>query len=278
MKVIILSNSPDKPGIAEAIAKFILEIGGNILETHQHKDLGSFISRVEFEIVDLPEEKTVEIAAAWSEISEKICLDSHIYFGEDKIKIGILVTKEDHCLRDIIWRTLRGELNVSIEFIMSNHEILKPVAVENDIPFFFTPVQPERGQEKDQVEIIRKSDVELVVMAKYMQLLTGSFIEQVVPIVNIHHSFLPGFVGPKPYHQAHARGVKIIGATAHYAISEMDEGPIIEQEVIRVSHKNPVSDLIRKGRDLEKVVLSRAIDWYAKRRLLKYQGKVAVFD
>ncbi len=218
---------------------------------------------------------------AIEEVGDRFDMTRRLEYAESKKKAAIFVSKYDHCLVDLLWRHRAGELDCEIPVVISNHSVLRSVAESFGVQFRVFPISNEnkREQEQAEIELLREFDVQLVVLARYMQVLNPEFLERVgVPVINIHHSFLPAFTGGKPYHRAYERGVKLIGATAHYATRELDEGPIIEQDVVRCSHRDAVSDLVRKGRDLEKLVLARAVRSHLQDRVLVYGNKTVVFE
>ncbi|MCA9453524.1 MAG: formyltetrahydrofolate deformylase [Nitrospira sp.] len=279
---ILLIFCKDQKGLVARVAGFIHEFGGNILDSDHHTDreTGDFLMRTLFDLAgfQIPQE---EIADAFAPIAKIFNMNFQIYFSDRKPRIGILVSQYDHCLVDVLQRHRRGELAIDIPVIVSNHQTSEWWANLFYIPFRYFPVTPQtkEQQEREVLAVFREHQVELVVMARYMQIVSEKFLEEIgCPVMNIHHSFLPAFVGAKPYHQAYDRGVKIIGATAHYATPELDEGPIIEQDVVRVGHRDTVQDLIRKGRDLEVLVLARAIRLHIEHRVLVYGRKTVVFD
>ena len=202
-----------------------------------------------------------------------------MHFSDVIPRLAIWVSKQDHCLYDLLWRIQAQELKAKIALIMSNHEKIRPIAEQFQIDFYYLPINSDNKlqQENRQLELIKKEKIDLVVLAKYMQILSPNFIENFPNTINIHHSFLPAFVGAKPYHKAYSRGVKIIGATAHYVTADLDAGPIIEQDVVRISHRDTVEDLIRKGKDLEKIVLARAVRLHLQHRILVYGNRTVVF-
>jgi formyltetrahydrofolate deformylase len=277
----LLISCPDQKGLVAKIANFIYANGGNIIHADQHTDFEAalFLSRVEWSLdgFNLPKEMIVPAFAA---ILKPLQAVWQIHFSDSLPKIAIWVTKQDHCLLDLLWRWQAREIKVEIAFILSNHETLQPIADQFDIDFFHVPITPENKiqQEARVIELLRQHSVDLVVLAKYMQVLTPQFVEYFPNIINIHHSFLPAFSGANPYHRAHERGVKIIGATAHYVTADLDEGPIIEQDVVRVSHRDRVEDLIRKGKDLERIVLARAVHLHLNYRVLVYGNRTVVFE
>lgn len=281
-RAILLFSCPDSRGIVAEVSHFIFTYNGNVINSDQHHDPESntFFMRVEWDIggFALPKNK---IIPAFEPIAIKYGMDWRIEFPSRLLRTAILVSQYDHCLYDLILRSKAGELHADIRLVMSNHDELKPVADYFNLPFVFTPMTKEtRPQvEQEQLKILAENEIDLVVLARYMQILSPAFIDAYPNrIINIHHSFLPAFIGAKPYHQAYARGVKIIGATSHYVTSELDQGPIIEQDVSRITHKDDIPDLITKGRNLEKTVLSRAVKLHLERRVLPFGNKTVVFE
>lgn len=277
----LLISCSDSPGLVAKIANFIYANGGNIIHADQHTDFATslFLIRIEWQLRDfnLPREA---IATAFAAIAKPLKATWQLHFSDTLPKIAVWVTKQDHCLWDLLWRHQAHELPGTIALIMSNHEDLKAIAQQFDLDFYHLPITRETkaAQEAQQLELLEQYQIDLVVLAKYMQILSPDLIERFPNIINIHHSFLPAFPGAKPYHRAHARGVKIIGATAHYVTKDLDEGSIIEQEVVRVNHRDTVKDLIRKGKDLERLVLSRAVRLHLQNRVLVYDNKTVVFS
>lgn len=279
---ILLITCKDQKGLVARVSGFIHDFGGNIMDSDHHTDqeTGDFLMRTVFDLegFQVPPE---EIETAFRPIAKIHGMNFQSHVSDLKPKVGILVSQYDHCLVDVLQRFRRGELAVEIPVILSNHQTAEWWARAFDIPFQCFPVPPgeKAKQERQVLDALHAAGVDLVVMARYMQILTEKFLQQVgCPVINIHHSFLPAFIGAKPYHQAYDRGVKIIGATAHYATADLDEGPIIEQDVVRVGHRDTVQDLIRKGRDLEVMVFARAIRLHIERRVLVYGRKTVVFD
>ena len=280
--VIALLHGPDQPGIVAKVAGWIHEHGGNVLHADQHLDRQEniFFQRVEWspqQSRDLRSESDAFSTFASQELGMKV----RIALSEDRPKIAIMVSKADHCFHDLVLRVRSGEWNAKISGILSNHETMRSASDGYGLDYLYLPVSKETKKEveEQQLEWLNSQNVELVILARYMQVLSSSFLDQVrCPVINIHHSFLPSFAGAKPYHQAYQRGVKLIGATAHYVTEDLDEGPIIEQDVTRVSHRHGPSDLIEKGRDLEKLVLSRAVRRHLQNRVLDYGNKTVVFD
>jgi formyltetrahydrofolate deformylase len=264
------------------VSSFIHDFGGNILDSDHHTDeeTNEFLMRMEFaaEGLQIPPD---EIAAAFAPIAKTFEMRYEVCPSSRRTRVAMLVSKQDHCLADLLQRHKRDELHIDIPAIISNHDTCAGWADLFKIPFFVCPVTKETKPQQEQhiLSLLKDHRVDLVVMARYMQILSGTFLSQVgCPVINIHHSFLPAFIGANPYRQAYDRGVKIIGATAHYATDDLDEGPIIEQDVMRVGHRDTVDDLVRKGRDLEEIVLARAVRRHIERRVLVYGRKTVVFD
>jgi len=279
---ILLITCKDQKGLVARVSGFIHDFGGNIIDSDHHTDqeTGDFLMRTVFDLegFQVPPE---EIETAFRPIAKIHGMNFQFHVSDLKPKVGILVSQYDHCLVDVLQRFRRGELDVEIPVILSNHQTAEWWAKAFEIPFKWFPVSPgeKAKQERQVLDALHAAGVDLVVMARYMQILTEHFLREVgCPVINIHHSFLPAFIGAKPYHQAYDRGVKIIGATAHYATADLDEGPIIEQDVVRVGHRDTVQDLIRKGRDLEVMVFARAIRLHIEHRVLVYGRKTVVFD
>jgi formyltetrahydrofolate deformylase len=280
--VVLLINCKDRSGIVARVAGFIHDFGGNILDSDHHtdKETNDFLMRMEFatEHFQIP---VPEIASAFDPIAKVFGMRYEVHPSTHRTRVGILVSRQDHCLADLLQRQKRDELPIEIPVIISNHDICAAWADLYKIPFVVYPVTKETKplQERQILSVFKEHRIELVVMARYMQILSADFLKQVgCPVINIHHSFLPAFIGSNPYRQAYDRGVKIIGATAHYATEDLDEGPIIEQDVIRIGHRDTVDDLVRKGRDLEEIVLARAVRRHIVRRVLVYGRKTVVFD
>ena len=280
---ILLLHCPDKQGILAAVTEFININKGNIIYLDQHVDFveKEFFMRVEWEIESflIPQEKISEYF--YTLLGKKYGMNFWLYFNANKPRMAIFVSKMSHCLFDLLSRYAANDWDVDIPFIISNHPDMEHVASKFDIPYYYFPITKETKQEQEAAEIalLKEHKIEFVVLARYMQVLTAEFIAQYPQnIINIHHSFLPAFVGAKPYHAAYERGVKIIGATSHYVTSELDAGPIIEQEVAKISHKDTVEMLIHKGQDLEKIVLSRGVEKHLERKVLVYKNKTIVFS
>jgi len=278
----LLVCCPDRKGLVAALAQVLYGHGANILDADQHTDpvAGQFFQRIKFDLSELHTDRT-SLETAISEVAARFSMDWRITNGHRRSNTAIFVSKYDHCLYDLLLRQRSGELSTDIAMIISNHPELEPVAKQFEIPFHHLPITKDtkRAQENKALDLLREADVDLVVLARYMQILTDEFLKSYEgQVINIHHSFLPAFMGSKPYHRAFERGVKLIGATAHYATAELDEGPIIEQDVVRCSHSDSVEDLVRKGRDLEKVVLARAVRLHLDDRILVYDNKTVVFS
>ena len=282
-KITILIHCEDQKGIIAAVTNFILKIEGNIIYIDQHVDVeqNEFFMRLECELTNTE----IGLASIQNDFHQTIAQDFSmswdIYTKDQKPKMALFVSKYDHCLFDILGRYSAGELNVEIPLIVSNHEDLKPIAARFNIPFHCIPFTKENKEEgeQQQIELLKKNGIDFIVLARYMQIITPNLIALYEnKIINIHHSFLPAFPGAKPYHSAFKRGVKIIGATSHYVTQELDEGPIIEQDITRVSHINSIEDFIMKGRDLERIVLARAIKLHSERKTMVFSNKTVVFS
>ena len=279
-RIVALLHGHDRAGIVARVSGWIYARGGNILHADQHRDRqeGIFFQRVEWiPAGDVDEEMRLFREFAASDLE----MEASVQKSSVRPKIAVMVSKFEHCFSDIVLRCRSGELHCDIACVISNHEDLREMSEMFGLKFHYTPISKETKPETEaeQMRIIRESGAELVVMARYMQILSGDFIDNVgCPIINIHHSFLPAFAGAKPYHKAYARGVKLIGATAHYATKDLDEGPIIAQSVAPVNHRNSVEDLMRKGRELERSVLADAVRWHIEGRILAYKNKTVIFD
>jgi formyltetrahydrofolate deformylase len=277
----LLVSCPDRPGLVAKIANFIYANGGNIIHADQHTDFttGLFLTRIEWQLegFNLPREV---IAPAFSAIAKPIEANWQLHFSDSIPRIAIWVTKQDHCLLDLLWRQQANELTAAIPLIISNHPDLEPIAQQFGLDFYHIPITKATKQEQEskELDLLKQYKIDLVVLAKYMQILSAEFVTEFPRIINIHHSFLPAFAGANPYHRAYQRGVKIIGATAHYVTADLDEGPIIEQEVVHISHRDTVNDLIRKGKDLERLVLARAVRLHLQNRVLVYGNRTVVFS
>ena len=273
---------PDRKGIVAGVSGFLASHGANILEASQHSDVtvGAFFMRTQFELdaMDLTRE---EIRSAFAPIATSFEMNWQLSFSDQPKVMAILVSNMDHCLYDLLLRQRAGELSTRIALVIGNHASMRSVAESFDLPFYHLPVTAEnrQAQEARMIELLDQYHVELTVLARYMQILSPELVAHYPSrIINIHHSFLPAFVGGRPYHQAYERGVKMIGATSHYVTSDLDQGPIIAQDVTQVSHRDGVNDLVRKGRDLERLVLARAVRAHLDDRVLTYGRRTVVFD
>jgi len=279
---ILLISCPDRKGLVARITDFVYLHNGNILHSDEHIDeeANLFLMRVEWDLrdFDLPRD---QIRGALAPLARELNLDWHLRFSDRVVKCAVFASKYDHCLYDLLFRHRAGELKADFSLVISNHPDHRHLAEYFGIDYQVFPISQETKatQEKLILGELARRRVDFIVLARYMQILTESFVKHYKNnIINIHHSFLPAFAGPQPYHQAHRRGVKLIGATAHYVVPELDAGPIIAQDVSRVSHRDSVEDLIRKGRDLEKVVLARAVRLHLENRVLVYGNKTVIFD
>jgi formyltetrahydrofolate deformylase len=275
-----LLHGPDQPGLVARVAGWIFERGGNILHADQHRDMeaGIFFQRVEWVPASGAQGRDVPGFLAFA---ASLGMQARIADSASRPRVAIFVSKADHCFHDLALRWRAGEFAGEIAAVVSNHEDLASAAQAYGLPFhpFAVEAANKVNAEIRQLALLRELGVELVILARYMQVLSAEFLEKFGrPVINIHHSFLPAFAGGRPYHQAHARGVKLIGATAHYATPDLDEGPIIHQDVARVTHRHGVDDLVRKGRELEKIVLAQAVRWHLDARVLVYGRKTVVFD
>ena len=282
---ILLLHCPDQQGIITEITKFITDNLGNIVYLDQYVDRedGVFFMRIEWELDKflIPREKIkVYIDTLYAQRYE---MTANLYFNDVKPRMAIFVSKMSHCLYDLLARYKAGEFNVDIPCIVSNHEDLRYVAEQFDIPYYVWAIKKDHSNkaevEQQEMELLKKEKITFIVLARYMQIISDDMIASYPNhIINIHHSFLPAFIGAKPYHQAWERGVKIIGATSHYVTAELDAGPIIEQDVVRITHKDNPESLVLKGRDLEKIVLSRAVKKHIERKILTYHNKTIIFS
>jgi formyltetrahydrofolate deformylase len=278
--LVALLHGPDHTGIVARTAGWIFDRQGNILHADQHRDMeaGEFFQRIEWAPAGADFERE---AMEFRQFAASLGMAARVAHSRHRAKGAIFVSKEDHCFHDLALRWKAGEFGGDFACVISNHPNLAESARHYGMPFHHVPVSTDTkpAAEAKQLELLKAAGVEFVVLARYMQVLSGDFLKKFgQPVINIHHSFLPAFAGGKPYHQAHARGVKLIGATAHYATATLDEGPIIQQDVVRVTHRHSVDDLVRKGRDLEKLVLAQALRWHLETRVLVYGNKTVVFD
>ncbi len=287
-RLIALLHGPDQPGLVARVAGWIFERGGNILHADQHRDreAGVFFQRVEWEpAAEKNRPGIAQLAAAEAEFvgfaRGQLGMEVRVLASIERPKVAVFVSKADHCFHDLVLRWKAGDFAGELAAVVSNHPDLGDAARGYGLPFHHVPVTAATKPQGEaaQLALLAGLGVQLVVLARYMQVLSADFLAKLgVPVINIHHSFLPAFAGGKPYHQAHARGVKLIGATAHYATQDLDEGPIIHQDVVQVTHRHGVDELIRKGRDLERTVLAQAVRWHLEGRVLVYGNKTVVFD
>jgi len=278
---VLLVWCPDRPGLVAALAQLLYGHGANILGADQHTDreAGMFFQRIQFDLSQLHTDR-VSLGRAIGEVAERFEMKWRLHYDAEPKRVALFVSKYDHCLWDLLLRHRAGELRCEIDLILSNHPDLEPIARQFGIDYHVFPITREtkREQEEREIALLEERGIDLIVLARYMQVLSGEFINRFpAGIINIHHSFLPAFMGGKPYHRAYARGVKRIGATAHYATTDLDEGPIIEQDVIRCSHADSVDDLVRKGRDVERAVLARAVRWHLEDRVMVCHNRTVVF-
>ncbi|MGX4583491.1 formyltetrahydrofolate deformylase [Paenibacillus chitinolyticus] len=278
----MLISCPDRPGIVAAVSKFLSEYGANIVQSDQYTmdpEGGMFFIRIEFDLTDL-EQRKPRLEADFAGVAAEFSMDWSLSLASQRKRLAIFVSKEDHCLLELLWHWRAGDLDADIAMVVSNHPDMASLVEPFGIPYHHIPVTPDTKAEveKRHLELL-EGQVDLIILARYMQIIPPSFIKHYQNrIINIHHSFLPAFVGGKPYAQAHGRGVKLIGATAHYVTEELDGGPIIEQDVQRVSHRDNVDDLKRIGRHIERIVLARAVSWHTEDRILVHQNKTVVFS
>jgi formyltetrahydrofolate deformylase len=278
---VLLLSCPDQKGLVASVSDFIYRNDGNILDFDHHTDLEDdlFLLRATWDIAGfkVPRER---ISEAFKPIADRFGMSFELRFSDQVLRMAVFVSKLDHCLQDLLWRWRAGELRAEVPLLISNHPDLRGLAGSFGVNYHVHPITPATKATEEAAIQERLSDerIDLVVLARYMQVLSDGFVSRWPNrIINIHHSFLPAFAGARPYHQAFERGVKVIGATAHYVTSDLDEGPIIEQDVARVSHRESIQDLIRKGRDLERAVLARAVDLHLRHRVLVYGNKTVVF-
>ncbi|GHH99195.1 formyltetrahydrofolate deformylase [Neobacillus kokaensis] len=278
----LLVSCPDQPGIVSAISQFLFSHNANIIESSQYStnpEGGEFFIRIEFECPFL-KDKENQMAEEFSEIAAKFSMDWRLTPVYKVKRTAIFVSKELHCLLELLWEWQSGDLMTDIALVISNHEAARDVVEGLNIPFYYIPANKDiREQvEEQQLQLLKEFDIDVIVLARYMQILTPKFVSaNPKKIINIHHSFLPAFIGARPYERAHGRGVKLIGATAHYVTDDLDEGPIIEQDIARVDHRSDVDTLKKKGRAIERSVLARAVKWHLEDRIIVHQNKTIVF-
>jgi len=278
----LLVSCQDRKGLVASLAQVLYGHGANILDSDQHADpvAGMFFQRLRFDMSTLTTDK-VSLEHGIREVSQRFGMEYKLAYGSGRRRIAIFASKQEHCLYDLLIRHRAGELQCDIAMVVSNHADPEPIARHFGVPFHHVPITPETKAQQEAVAtgLLEQASVDLIVLARYMQILSAEFVTRFASkIINIHHSFLPAFVGADPYRQAYVKGVKLIGATSHYVTAELDQGPIIEQATIRCSHRDSVEDLVRKGRDLEKRVLAAAVRWHLEDRILVYAGKTVVFD
>lgn len=278
----LLVSCPDRRGIVATLAQVLYGHGANILDSDQHTDTTAklFFQRIRFDTSELlTDHGTLDRSIA--EVAGRFDMSYRLVYGNKPKRVAIFVSKYDHCLIDLLWRHRAGELQCELSVVISNHEDLRSIVQPYGVDFRCFPLDKEtkREQEAKELELLDSLGIDLVILARYMQIVSEEFTTRYARrVINIHHSFLPAFIGGRPYHQAYERGVKLVGATAHYATAKLDEGPIIEQDVARCTHRDQVEDLVRKGRDLERAVLARAVRWHLDDRVLVYGNKTVVFD
>jgi formyltetrahydrofolate deformylase len=280
----LLICCPDRPGIVAGVSQFLYTVGANILDASQHSTdprEGLFFMRMVFQLENATLDRAALEAAFQEQVATPLSMDWHMDYTERRKKMAILVSHYDHCLMELLWRWRSGELPVDIPLVISNHTALEKLVTDFGIPFHYLPIneqQPKPAQEQAAISLLQQSGADFIVLARYMQILSPSFVSVFSgKIINIHHSFLPAFAGANPYRNAYTRGVKLIGATAHYVTDHLDEGPIIDQDVARVSHKHAVNDLVMLGRDIERQVLTRAVVAHVEDRVIIHGNKTIVF-
>ena len=278
--VILQMICPDRPGLVSELAGWVAANGGSIRHADHHTDAGAgvFLSRIEWQLqgFGIPRDVLPEAAQA---LGQRLGGEAQLHFSDEYPRVAIFASKQSHCLQYLLWRVQSGELPMQVPLVIANHPDLEPLCASFEIPFVCVPVSRDTKAEAEQriLELLEKNKVELAVLAKYMQVLSSDFLERFPQVINIHHSFLPAFKGAQPYHRAWDRGVKLIGATAHYVTEDLDDGPIIQQTTVSVSHRDEVEDLIRKGRDTERLALARALRLHLRRQVMVYRGRTAVF-
>lgn len=281
--IVALLDGVDRPGLVAKVAGWIFTQGGNILHADQHRDAEEnvFFQRVEWSQPGTAKDVQAIAASFEAMARRELGMNCRATVSNQRSKVGMLVSRVPHCLQDLAFRFRRGEMRGELVCVVSNHPDLRGFCDSLNLPFHYVEVRPDHKTEAEemQLEIFKRQQVDLIVLARYMQILSARFLEEAgVPVINIHHSFLPAFAGGRPYHQAYAKGVKIIGATAHYVTAALDQGPIIAQDVTRISHRHTVEDLMRKGQDLELTVFAQAVRWHLEQRVLVYKNKTVVFD
>lgn len=278
----LLLSCPDQKGLVARISQFIFQRGGNImnLDEHVEREENMFFTRVEWDTTEVFHSPS-EFESEFEKLAKEISADWEIRYSNNKHKLAIFVSKYEHCIQEILWLNSIGELDAEIKFIISNHKDLEKLSKQYNVDFHYFPITNENKfwQEEKEINLLRENKIDTIVLARYMQVLSMNFVKEFsFKIINIHHSFLPAFMGANPYRQAYEKGVKIIGATSHYVTEVLDEGPIIEQDVTRISHRDSPKDLISKGRELERSVLVRAIKYHISNRVLPFGKKTIVFE
>jgi len=282
LTAIMLLSCMDRRGLVSRISHFVFERGGNILDLDEHVDVDEkhFFLRIAWDMKNFSIPAS-EIVEAFTPLAKEFNAVWKINLTGKNLRVAIFVSKYDNCIQEILWKHLLGEFSIDIPLIISNHQDLNPLADHYNIPFFYFPITSDNKieQEKNELVLLKENNIDTIVLARYMQILSPQFVKEYHnKIINIHHSFLPAFAGNNPYKQAYERGVKIIGATSHYVTNDLDDGPIIEQDIIRITHKDTVNDLVRKGRDLERIILARALFYHAQHRILVHGKKTIIFD
>lgn len=278
----LLISCPDQPGIVASVSNYLFSKGANIVHSSQHSTDpmgGMFFMRVEFDLPEL-QHKSAELEAEFAEIASRFQMEYRFSYAYKLKRMAIFVSKQEHCLLELLWQWQAGDLTADIAMVISNHDDLRSTVEDLNIPFYHIPVTKENKPEAErkQIELI-ENKVDFIVLARYMQILSPEFVERFPnQVINIHHSFLPAFIGGRPYERAYERGVKIIGATSHYVTNELDEGPIIEQDITRVDHSYDVAELKRTGRHIERIVLARAVQWHIEDRIIVHGNKTIVFN
>ena len=278
----LLVRCADRPGLVAAVTTFLAEAGANIISLDQHSTQetgGTFMQRTIFHLPGLAAARADLERAFVEQVAERFAIDYRLTEAAKPKRVALMASTEDHCLLDLLWRNRRGELDMSVVMVIANHADLADQVRPFGVPFIHVPATKDIREEAEQRQLdLLRGNVDLVVLARYMQILSPNFLDQVgCPLINIHHSFLPAFIGASPYRRAKERGVKLVGATAHYVTADLDEGPIIEQDVVRVDHRHGVEDLVRLGADVERAVLSRAVQWHCEDRIIRYGNQTVVF-
>ncbi|KMY55736.1 formyltetrahydrofolate deformylase [Bacillus sp. FJAT-27231] len=279
----LLVKCPDRPGIVAAISKFLSDFQANIIESSQYSsdpEGGTFFIRIEFDCPNLEEKKTM-MEADFKGLADTFSMEYQFTYTEDRKRTAIFVSKEPHCLLELLWEWQSGDLPTDIALVISNHEAARDMVEALGIPFHYIPANKDirKQVEQEQIALLKENNIDLIVLARYMQILTSDFVSAFPnQIINIHHSFLPAFIGARPYERAYGRGVKLIGATSHYVTNDLDEGPIIEQDIERVNHRDHIADLKKIGRSIERRVLARAVKWHLEDRVIVHENKTIVFQ